>query len=878
MPVLTTRNAAPTVASDVVNLPPEVPDIPDDVVKRFPSLSGWQDEMDNFWTRAKQAINDSAQSVSNRVNSGTTNSGNVRVIAANLEAQILAEKVARISADAALAASISTVSAAVGTKARITVSSIPPGSPSINDLWLDTGDNNKYKFWDGVVWQYKQDLVLAAAVSTESTARVTADGFLEGKYTLTVVAGNVVTGMNITSSTGGGTNISSVIFRATDFKIYNSVTGVAMFTVSGTAIKLGATLTVDTANSKVYIGAGNYGVTDTAFYVDSAGKFSLKDQLTWDGTTLSISGGAVTTVSWTTQVTSRPTELIDGRIPIALSAAGLVVSGVIPGINVTTGAAGLYLGADFLGYYNGAAWRTYMDNAGNFYLGGTSGSLQWNGTTLTISGNITVTGGNAAKTDFSNVTAHYAGSPGVAGAANTIVSQGALATQNSASWTSQVSSRPTELTDGRIPIALNSAGLVISGVTPGINVTTGSAGLYLGADFLGYYNGSAWKTYMDNSGNFYLGGTSGALQWNGTSLTITGVINVTSITGVNYAGAASPGAAATSIVGQGALATQNNVAYATQVTGAPINASTGALNLGTSPSGSGLFLGSDHLGYYASGAWKTYMDSSGNFYLGGTSGSLQWNGTTLTIDGTGTFSGALNAASGTFTGNLSAAGGTFSGTVDIGSGTSRAHLDSSKFTYGYGQNERMEVFYDTTGGVASEVLEIYAGGNLVTKLGAFNAGSQQGSLELYAFNGGLGSNYITAWPGTGIRVQQNSGNSILQGRVVSDTTPRVLIRCEGTLEWGPGNASLDTNLYRSASGRLRTDGDFDIGGFLKMGGVTVFSGTDLISSGIQLAFSNPVKCNLVVDEPGGSDMAFTEYLSWFQNGRQCWVPFTSSAP
>ena len=48
---------------------------------------------------------------------------------------------------------------------------------------------------------------------------------------------------------------------------------------------------------------------------------------------------------------------------------------------------------------------------------------------------------------------------------------------------------------------------------------TGS-GLYVCASYLGYYNGSAWKTYMDSSGNFYLGGTSGALQWNGVSLTL----------------------------------------------------------------------------------------------------------------------------------------------------------------------------------------------------------------------------------------------------------------------------------------------------------------------------------------------------------------------
>jgi len=58
-----------------------------------------------------------------------------------------------------------------------------------------------------------------------------------------------------------------------------------------------------------------------------------------------------------------------------------------------------------------------------------------------------------------------------------------------------------------------------------------------------------------------------------------------------------------------------------------------------------------------------YIDSSSNFSLGS---KLTWNGSTLAIDGGGTFSGALSAASGTFAGALSAATGTFSGTVSIG--------------------------------------------------------------------------------------------------------------------------------------------------------------------------------------------------------------------
>lgn len=49
----------------------------------------------------------------------------------------------------------------------------------------------------------------------------------------------------------------------------------------------------------------------------------------------------------------------------------------------------------------------------------------------------------------------------------------------------------------------------------------------------------------------------------------------------------------------------------------------------------GLYADSTHLGYHDSGAWKTYMDNTGKFFLTGTSGnSLYWDGVdTLTVDG-----------------------------------------------------------------------------------------------------------------------------------------------------------------------------------------------------------------------------------------------------
>jgi hypothetical protein len=60
---------------------------------------------------------------------------------------------------------------------------------------------------------------LAAGVNQEAIARATADGFLAGQYTLDVAAGDIVTGMKITSATTSGTPISDITFKASNFKV-----------------------------------------------------------------------------------------------------------------------------------------------------------------------------------------------------------------------------------------------------------------------------------------------------------------------------------------------------------------------------------------------------------------------------------------------------------------------------------------------------------------------------------------------------------------------------------------------------------------------------------------------------------------------------------
>jgi hypothetical protein len=164
----------------------------------------------------------------------------------------------------------------------------------------------------------------------------------------------------------------------------------------------------------------------------------------------------------------------------------------------TASGNGLYLGSTYLGYYSQSAWRTYMDDQGDFALAGANpnaGFLAWSSKLqrLQIQGDINIQGGNAATT--SSVT--------------TAVNNG------TASLSSSLAPNIFTSTTGLI----NRPPTVLVG---------GTSGLYLGSSYLGYYDGSDWKTYMANNGNFYLSGPgTNSLSWVNGVLTINGVINIT---------------------------------------------------------------------------------------------------------------------------------------------------------------------------------------------------------------------------------------------------------------------------------------------------------------------------------------------------------------
>lgn len=486
-------------------------------------------------------------------------------------------------------------------------------------------------------------------------------------------------------------------------------------------------------------GTGMWVGYNTGYY-----KFFLGDaaggRILWDGVNLTISGGYTGTIGWSsitgsgkpadnatvgatwgTNVYSRPLELTDGRITTALSAAGLVVSGVKPGIVVSTGGvAGLYLGSDFLGYYNGSNWMTYMDNSGRFYLGGTSGALRWDGTNLTITGGYTGTVG----------------------------------------WTS-VSSKPVELTDGRITTALSAAGLVVSGVKPGIVVSTGGvSGLYLGSDFLGYFDGTNWKTYMDNTGKFYLGGTSGSLRWDGSSLVVSGTINATA----GYFGTSSAvvaiGAGGLTIGASGTITSSN---YVANTSGLSISTSTAEFN---NIVARGTIYAST--GYFGTSS-STVAISSGGLTVGA-SGAISTSNYVAGVSGVTITTSTSEFNNVTVRGTVYATAGTFSGSVDISSGVTRTLINSSGMYLGDGTtNGSIDL---RPSGLNARFILGYAGNDLVTISSSFTVPYFSGYIRLDNTNGTYGTYGPVSlyWYDVGIYrsssgVIRTSGASIVDGNV-----------------------------------------------------------------------------------------------------------------
>jgi hypothetical protein len=212
-----------------------------------------------------------------------------------------------------------------------------------------------------------------------------------------------------------GTN--GVRLRNADFTIYNVSNQRTIALAKTGSVKFGTNVDTaagvgfafDAATGAVTIGSATYASTVTVYGViniragsSGIGSFSDAGALATANNLDGVPDGA----SYKRTTTDEKTGA--GRAYAALDAAGALLTRVDPatawGANPGAGYTGLLLGSDYMGYWSGSAWKSYLDSAGRFYLnaGASSNYLAWDGSTLIISGAINVVGGNAATID--NVT------------------------------------------------------------------------------------------------------------------------------------------------------------------------------------------------------------------------------------------------------------------------------------------------------------------------------------------------------------------------------------------------------------------------------------------------------------------------------------------
>jgi len=135
-------------------------------------------------------------------------------------------------------------------------------------------------------------------------------------------------------------------------------------------------------------------------------KFEVGDAtnyLKWDGLTLSVAG-TIAITGGSVDFASRVSGTEKPANNATVGATWGTNLGSIPATLGTPAADGLYLTSSYIGFYQTAAWRTYIGSDGKFAFSGDANNyVTWNGTTLSIKGNITITGGSVPNANVTGL-------------------------------------------------------------------------------------------------------------------------------------------------------------------------------------------------------------------------------------------------------------------------------------------------------------------------------------------------------------------------------------------------------------------------------------------------------------------------------------------
>lgn len=203
--------------------------------------------------------------------------------------------------------------------------------------------------------------------------------------------------------------------------------------------------------------------------------------------------------------------------------------------------------------FNGATETVHIQGWNDIWIGTSTSDrrLQWNGSTLTIVGAVTIQAGSTGFTNITDRPTSLAGInatesaklTGIATGAtrNTIFRQSTTPTgQNGDIWyntTTALLYRHNGTSWEAVGNNYTNTNQLVDGANLGAQANWGSinsrparfnfegspssqpAGLYLTATSMGYWDGYTFRTYMDNQGRFtFVGGTGAYVAWDGTRL------------------------------------------------------------------------------------------------------------------------------------------------------------------------------------------------------------------------------------------------------------------------------------------------------------------------------------------------------------------------
>jgi hypothetical protein len=551
-------------------------------------------------------------------------------------------------------------------------SSLKAGTTAGNFFGISTGagTNDDISFWAGATSNTQNNISAALF-------RVKTDGSL--------VATNANISGAVNASSGSFTNTVTVGSGTTAGKIEVG-TALQKIVIDGTN---------SAASTAIYSGTGGFGDATMKFFVNAEGKFSLGDQLTWDPAANSGNGQLIilgdieadtgTVGGWSVDANT----LTSGTFVINSDFSNIGVKKPYISINQST-TPGYNNDGIFLGIHSeGISPVVYTPR---FSIKNGSNGLFWDGTNLTINGGGTFTGSLSIGTDNSIFKADtqgiYLGHADFSSAPFRVSAAGAIRSTSGeiAGWTIGAN------TLSKNDVTLDSSGAISVG-TGNTIFKADPNGIYVGnatfasAPFRVNQEGALTAT-SGKIANWTLGNTSLTAGTGGNS------VGVTTDSIAFYAGNATPGSAPFRVENNGALTATSatisgtvnaNAGNFTSTVTVGSGTTDGKLKIGRGTNANSIFLDgtnsntttaiySGTTGFGSAGS-GFYMDASGRFSLGN---KLSWNGTVLTIDGGGSFSGGLVAATGTF-GAVSIASG---GSLTVGTNISINNTDGIKGTNG----------------------------------------------------------------------------------------------------------------------------------------------------------------------------------------------------